>query len=196
MTYRDFFVWNTTKNYLLNLCTNFPSMAVKYLAILHNDWSIMWARYLSRYSDWLQVGRSGIESRWGRHFPPVQTGPGAHAVSYKMGTASFPGVKCGQGVLLTTHHLLMPRSWKSRAIPLPTLLNWSLKHLKVIEFITTLKIIIPATLPALPVNPEFEFKGSSPVFHYRLCLQGCMFNFQPFLIVHCVHVLFFCPIKI
>jgi hypothetical protein len=48
-------------------------------------------------------GRSGIESRWGRDFPPVQTGPGAHPVSCKMGTRSFPGVKCGQGVLLTTH---------------------------------------------------------------------------------------------
>jgi len=30
-----------------------------------------------------------------------------------MGTASFPGVKCGRGVLLTTHLLLLPRSWKS-----------------------------------------------------------------------------------
>ena len=37
-----------------------------------------------------------------------------------MGTGSFPGVKCGRGVLLTTHHLLVPRSWKSRAIPLTT----------------------------------------------------------------------------
>ena len=36
-------------------------------------------------------------------------------------TGSFPGVKCGRGVLLTTHSLLVPRSWKSRAIPLPTL---------------------------------------------------------------------------
>jgi len=35
-----------------------------------------------------------------------------------MGTGSFPGVKCGWGVLLTTHPLLAPRSWKSRAIPL------------------------------------------------------------------------------
>ena len=26
-----------------------------------------------------------------------------------------------RGVLLTTHPLLVPRSWKSRAIPLPTL---------------------------------------------------------------------------
>ena len=32
-----------------------------------------------------------------------------------------PGVKCGRGVLLTTHPLLVPRSWKSRTIPLPTL---------------------------------------------------------------------------
>ena len=26
-----------------------------------------------RYSDWLQAGRSRIESRWGRDFPPIQT---------------------------------------------------------------------------------------------------------------------------
>jgi hypothetical protein len=45
----------------------------------------------------------GIESRWGRDFPPVQTGPGAHPVSCTMGTGVFPGVKCGRGVLLTTH---------------------------------------------------------------------------------------------
>ena len=51
----------------------------------------------------LRAGRSGIESRWGRDFPPVQTGPGAHPTSYKMGTESFPGVKCGRRLLLTTH---------------------------------------------------------------------------------------------
>ena len=69
----------------------------------------------------LRAGRSGIESRWGQDFPPVQTGPGAHPGSCAMGTGSFPGIKCGRGVLLTTHPLLVPRSWKSRAIPLPTL---------------------------------------------------------------------------
>jgi hypothetical protein len=57
----------------------------------------------------------------GRDFPPVQTGPGTHPASCTMSTESFPGVKCGRGVLLTTHPLLVPRSWKSRAIPLPTL---------------------------------------------------------------------------
>ena len=38
-----------------------------------------------------------------------------------MGSGSFPGVKCDRHVLLTTHPLPVPRSWKSRAIPLPTL---------------------------------------------------------------------------
>jgi len=40
---------------------------------------------------------------------------------------SFPGVKCGRGVLLTTHPLLVPRSWKSRAITLPAL--WAIPGL-------------------------------------------------------------------
>ena len=68
-----------------------------------------------------RAGRSGIESWWGRDIPLVQTGPGAHPASCTMRTVSFPGVKCGRDVLLTTHPLLVPRSWKSRAIPLPTL---------------------------------------------------------------------------
>jgi len=51
----------------------------------------------------------------------LQVGPGAHPASCKMGTGSFPGVKCGRRVLLTTYPLLVPRSWKSGAIPLPTL---------------------------------------------------------------------------
>ena len=69
----------------------------------------------------LRAGRSGIAYRWGRDFPSVQTGPGTHPASCKMGIGSFPGVKCGQEVLLTTHHFLMPWPWKSIAIPLPTL---------------------------------------------------------------------------
>jgi hypothetical protein len=61
----------------------------------------------------------GIETHWGARFSaPVQTGHGTHPASC---TGSFPGVKCGWGVLLTSHPLLMQRSWKSRAIPLPTL---------------------------------------------------------------------------
>ena len=68
----------------------------------------------------LRAGRSGIESRWGRDSPRVQTCPGAHHDSCKMGTGSFPMVKCGRGVLLTTHPLLVPRSLKTKDIPLHT----------------------------------------------------------------------------
>ena len=68
-------------------------------------------------------GLDGPESNPGGDeiFPPIQTGLGAHPASCKMGTGSFPGVKCGRGVLLTIHPLLVPRSWKSRAIPLSIL---------------------------------------------------------------------------
>jgi len=49
------------------------------------------------------IKRSGIDFRWGRDFPPVQTIPGAQSASCTTGTGFFPGVKCGRGVLLTTH---------------------------------------------------------------------------------------------
>ena len=61
-----------------------------------------------------------IESRWEREFMPVLTDSVAHTASCTMGTGSFPGVKGGRGVKLNPHPLLVPWSWKSRAIPLPT----------------------------------------------------------------------------
>ena len=69
----------------------------------------------------------GIATNYGLDGPGSNAGgdeifcPGAHPASCKMGTVSFSAVKCGRGVLLTTHPLLVPRSWKSRAVPLPTL---------------------------------------------------------------------------
>ena len=69
----------------------------------------------------LRSGRSGIESRLGRDFPPVQTGPGAHKASCKMGTGSFPGGKVRPGCAADHSPPSVPRSWKIRAIPLPTL---------------------------------------------------------------------------
>ena len=69
----------------------------------------------------LWTGRSGDRNPVGRDFPPVQAGSGTHPASCTMGTGSFPGVKYGRSVLLTTHPLLVPQSWKSKAIPLPTL---------------------------------------------------------------------------
>ena len=82
---------------------------------------LIYSTQLSRYSDWLQAGRSREWIPVGQDFPTIQTGPGAHPASCAMGTGSFPGVKYGRGVLVTTNPLLVPWSWKSRAIPLPTL---------------------------------------------------------------------------
>jgi hypothetical protein len=48
----------------------------------------------SRYGDSLWTGQSGDQIPVGSRFSaPIQTGPGAHPVSYTMGTMSFPGGK-------------------------------------------------------------------------------------------------------
>ena len=49
--------------------------------------------YIYIYIYYIRAGLSGIEFRWGRDFPSVQTGPVAHPTSCKMGTESFPGVE-------------------------------------------------------------------------------------------------------
>jgi hypothetical protein len=56
--------------------------------------------FIARVGDSVRTGRSGIESRWGSRFSAnFLPGPGAHPVSYTLGTGSFPGVKrSGRGV--------------------------------------------------------------------------------------------------
>jgi len=63
----------------------------------------------------------GIVSRWGEIFRLSRPALRPTQPPVKMGTRSFTEVKCGRGVLLTTHPLLVPLSWKSRSISLPTL---------------------------------------------------------------------------
>jgi len=62
---------------------------------LVND--ISWAGSSVGIATELQVGRSGVESRWGLDIPPVQTGLGAHPASFKIGYRFFPGGKVRPG---------------------------------------------------------------------------------------------------
>ena len=60
----------------------------------------------------------GSNSGGGRDFPHLSRpalGPTQPPVQLAQ---SFPGVKSGRGVTLTPHPLLVPWSWKGRAIPL------------------------------------------------------------------------------
>ena len=71
---------------------------------------------------------------WARFSARVQTGPAAHPASCTMGTGSFTGVKCGRGVTLTPHPLLVPWSRKSRAIPLLPL--WAVRPVQCLSACT------------------------------------------------------------
>jgi hypothetical protein len=53
---------------------------------------------------------------------------------FTMGTGSFPGIKFGQGVTLAPHPLLVPWSWKSRAIPLLPL--WAVRPVQTVSACT------------------------------------------------------------
>ena len=68
-------------------------------------------------------GLDGPESNPGGDgiFRPSRTflGPTQPPVHWVPGLSR--GLKCGRGVLLTTHPLLVPLSWESRAISLPNL---------------------------------------------------------------------------
>jgi hypothetical protein len=87
----------------------------------------------------------GIESRWETRFSaPVQTGPGAHPAFCTMDTGSLPGLKSGRGVTLTPHPLLVPWSWKGRAIPLLPL--WAVRSVQSLSACTRVHFFFTFTV--------------------------------------------------
>jgi len=118
--------------------------------IIINVHRSLWAGQFSQYSDWLRAGRSGdripVEAR---SSAPIHAGPRVHPVYFSMGTGSFPGVKSGRGVTLTTHHLLVPWSWKSRAIPLLPL--WTVRPVQSLSACTRVHFIYKCQVPVILV---------------------------------------------
>jgi len=86
-----------------------------------------------------------------------------------MGTGSFPEVQYGRGVLLTPQPLLVPRSWKSRAIPLPTL--WATAGPVTVSLSFYLYINIHTSLSRYP-QPNFLFALLHSVAKSGACGQG------------------------
>ena len=100
-------------------------------------------------SDWLRAGRSGDRIPVGaRFYAPVQTGPGAHPVPCTMGIGSFPGVKSGRGVTLTHHPILVPWSWKDRAILLLPL--WAVRPVQSLSACTSFTLQIVSIFYLVP----------------------------------------------
>jgi len=115
------------------------------------------------------LGGLGIESRKGARFSePVPTSSGAHQISCTMGTGSFPGVKSGWGVTLTPHPLLVPWSWKSRAIPL--LLLWVVRPVQSLSACTRVTCTFTFT---------FTKKGSCTCYFTHDTECTAVWNFKP-----------------
>ena len=107
----------------------------------------------------------GIESQFGEIFRLSRPALRAHPAPCTMGAGYFPGVKYGRGVLLTIHPLLVPWSWKSRAILVPTL--WA-KTGPVTGILYPYLFMI-YMLTAIGLTPG----GSSTVHIYAQTIQTC-----------------------
>jgi len=147
--------------FLLDLCKKTKFCIVKFYTFLHGwnfrTWVILkmlWCVYWFILTDTLiirwrpdrvvgvatgyELDGPGIESRWGARFSAlVQAGPGTHPASCTMGTGSFSGAKSGRDVTLTPHPLLVPWSWKSRAIPLLPL--WAVRPVQSLSACTRVR---------------------------------------------------------
>jgi hypothetical protein len=74
------------------------------------------ARIATQYSNWLQTGRSGIESQWGQDFSHMSRPALRPTQPPEQWVLGLSRSKNSWGMVLTTHPLLAPRSQMSRAV--------------------------------------------------------------------------------
>ena len=91
----------------------------------------------------LRTQRSGIESQWRRGLPPVHNDHGAYSASCKMVTGYFPEDKERPWRASVHSNLLVPLSWKSRAIRLLPL--WAVRPVQSLSACTRVHFIFTFT---------------------------------------------------
>ena len=120
------------------------------IAVLLNRWCLVQSQWVGRvaHSVWWLTGRSRDQT------------PGVHPASCRMGSSSFLEVKSGRDMLLTNHPLVVPWTWKSRAITLPTL--WATTR----PVIGTLSISVATWhLRTVSIGPAWTLNLSSCDFY-------------------------------
>ena len=105
-----------------------------------------------------------------------------------MGTESLSGVKSGRGVTLTPHPLLVPRSWKDRAIPLLPL--WVVRPVQSFSACTRVHFTLPQCLykgalylTSVPVQGyTLPYLSACTRVHFTfyLYLYTCIYYLLPF----------------
>jgi len=111
---------------------------------------------------------------------PVQTGPGAHPASCTMGTGSFPGSKERPGRDADPSPLLVPRSKKSRAIPLLPL-----------RAVRPVQVLSACTRVHFTFFPFMPIRGLVPLgfFHHNTVYNSILHPScpkSPYLIAHTI----------
>ena len=115
----------------------------------------------------------GIESRWGLDFPHLSRpalGPTQLLVQW---IESFPEAKSGRGVTLTPHPLLVPWSWKSRAITLLPL--WAIRPVESLSACTRVTFIFTFLL-IFQVRQLICIQPESTQWILNWCTSYCTFS--------------------
>jgi len=110
-----------------------------------------------------------------RYSAPVQTDTRARSASCTMGSETIPGVKSGRGVTLTPQPLLVPRSRKSRVIPLLPL--WAVRPVQCFNACTSVHFNFTYTsTPSMDrtacTEPQCLYNGALQLYLYLYSPYG------------------------